>query len=125
MSYTRKEISEREGIRRPYICGAISASSFDIIELTGDYQKYKPFDAVYVFNNSSSLIYVYINQNDNECYPVAGKTEKGIDNVSIHDLKIAEESAANILAGEIVLTLEKTGITADTFAKKIARKIGW
>lgn len=125
MSYTRKEISEREGIRLPYVCPAITASTFIIVDLSGNYEKYKPFDCVYVFNNSTSLVYVYINQDVDKCYPIAGKTEKKIDNVYIHDLKIEEKSAANILAAEIVLTLEKTGATADTLAKQIARKVGW
>jgi len=122
---TREEIREREGIRLNYICGAISADSFDVIDLLGNYEKYKPFDAVYVFNNSSSLIKVYVNENEDNFQMVAGKTEKKIDNINLRTLRIEEKSSSNIAAGDIVLTLEKTGITADTLAKRIARKLRW
>ena len=118
----RKEIREIEGISKSYICPAITASTSIIVSLDGAFEKWKPFDRVVVFNNSSSLIYVYINQNEKDVYPVAGKTERVIEDIYCRNLKITEMSAVNVLAGDVVLKLERKGMSADERARQEARK---
>lgn len=125
LGYTRRERRDREGIMLTYVAGAIGANEFDIIELTGKYEKYKPFDSLTIFNNSSSLLRVYINQSSDNYHNVAGKTEKTITNIRLHNLKISELSGTAVNAGDVVLNVERTGITADSMAKKIARRFGW
>lgn len=123
----RREIREIEGIMLPVSVGAIGISSSIVIDFTetAPYSKYAPFDAVAIFNDSGSKILCYINQRTDKYHPVAGKTEKVIDNIHLHTLRITEQSAAAIAAGEIYLEVIKSGATPDTLSKKIMRRIGW
>lgn len=118
MKSKREVLREIEGIRLTYVCPPITASSAIVLDLNGKFEKYKPYDVVHVFNNSSSLIYVYINQSDDYKYPVAGKTEREIDKINCWNLKIEEKSGTNIASGDIVLMLERKGKTIDDVAKK-------
>ncbi|GAH90995.1 unnamed protein product [marine sediment metagenome] len=122
----RREIREIEGIMLPVDVGAIGASSSIVIDFieTSPYADYAPFDSVAIFNDSASKILVYINQRTDKFHPVAGKTEKVIDNVHIHSLRITEKSAAAIEAGEIYMEVIRSGATPDTLSHKIMKRIG-
>jgi hypothetical protein len=123
---TRKELRDIEGVRLPFVCPAIPAGSFIVVEFDGTkLYKYKPFNVVSVFNNSTNLIKVYINQNGDEMYPVAGKTEREIDKIWCHNLRIENAGSTDIASGDIVLMLERKGITTDELAKQQARRWLW
>lgn len=122
----RKELKEVEGIRLTYICPPIPANSAIVVELDGKFQKYKPFDVVHVFNNSNCLLNVLINQNKEFAYPVAGKTEREIDKIYCHNLLIENTNpTVDVLAGEVVLMLERKGMTIDEWAKRQMRWRIW
>jgi len=114
----RTQLKEVEGIRLTYVVGSISANGGVVIPLDGKYKKWKPFDVVYVFNNSGSDITVYINQDSDKRYPVASNTERKIDKIYAHNLKITEDDGSAISSGEVVLMLERKGIDADELAKR-------
>jgi len=121
---TRKDLREVEGVRLTYVCPAIPAGSSIVIDFEGTrLYKYKPFDVVSVYNNSSYQVTVKINQDDDFTYPVAAKSEREIDKIWCHTLSITNNGSGNVASGEIVLMCERKGIDADEMAKRQAR--GW
>lgn len=124
---SREDIKNREGIMLTDALGAITASTsiFPDYYERSPFSKYAPYEAVHIFNNSASLIWVYVNQNAEQVHPIAGKTEKTIEGISLWSLRVAEKSAANITAGDVVIIVEKVGATADTFVKRLTKRFGW
>ncbi len=124
-----KLAGDLEGVEFNQTVGAITANSFLIFDFweKSPFDKYAPFDALRVANDSNNTVRAYINQRADKYQVIYGKTEKIIRDIHLYTLKVEDRTGgAGVTAGDIELFAVKQGVTADTFAKDLVRKtINW
>ena len=128
----RKEVKDIEGIDFQFTAGAISTSSSIHLDfnVATDRQsvnrsKYAPFDTAVIVNNSTVDVDVDINDIPARRYLVGQKTSKRIDLPNqIHSVKITNKSSATaVTAGDIVVEVGKTGMTADKYFRDKSKNV--
>lgn len=119
-----RRMKKVEGAKFTISVGAIAADGRAIIDLSREpYGLYAPYDYISIFNDSSSKVYVYPNQDTNLKIPVAGKTSTSRGELHIWNIMVVEQSGSAISAGEIQIIIEVLPASADTLARRFADKI--
>lgn len=102
------------------LTGAMYLIDFDSDDK--DAQLYLPFDNLRIINNSSYDIDAYINQDKNRIYTIPAGTIFNADATiipAISYLKIINAGTGTISAGQIITTVQKIGVGADTIAQNL------
>lgn len=110
-----------------YNAGALNASASTTIgfELTNDISGenrfgYAPFNNLTVFNNSSQVIRVEINQDTANRYTVPANANLPIVfNGGINSVRLTNVGSGSVTSGDLLIAVSNSGVDSDTLSKRI------
>ena len=95
-------------------------------QLPGSYEKYKPFNAMMITNNSNEPIRVIVNDNDVMNFWVPSNTIISSEAYNIHRFTVANQGAAAIAAEELHFVVSLRGKQPEDLTQSLYKGLkGW
>ena len=104
----------------------IAAGEAAHFQLPGFYEKYKPFNAIMITNNSNEPIRLVVNDNDTMNFFVPSNTIISSEAYHIHRFTLTNEGAAAIAADELHFVVSLSGKKPEDLTQSLYKGLkGW